>query len=166
VITDGRPNGAVELRVADNGELLVRGPEVAVGYLDATQTAEAFTADGWYRTGDLATIAADGTVAIVGRLKEIVIRGGENISTAEVEAVLERHPSIRHAVVVGEPDALMGERVVAFVASAAFDLDACRAWFEDQGVAKFKTPERVIVVGEIPLLATGKADREALKRQL
>jgi non-ribosomal peptide synthetase component E (peptide arylation enzyme) len=100
-------------------------------------------------------------------LKEIVIRGGENISTAEVEAVLERHPSIRHAVVVGEPDALMGERVVAFVeGSATFDVDACRAWFEDQGVAKFKTPERVVVVDEIPLLATGKADREALKRQL
>jgi cyclohexanecarboxylate-CoA ligase len=167
VITDGRPNGTVELRVDANGELLVRGPEVAVGYLDATQTAAAFTPDGWFRTGDLATIAADGTVAIIGRLKEIVIRGGENIATAEVEAVLERHPSIRHAVVVGEPDALMGERVVAFVeGSAAFDLDACRAWFDDQGVARFKTPERVVVVEEIPLLATGKADREALKRRL
>ena len=167
VITDGRANGAVELRVAENGELLVRGPEVAIGYLDATQTAEAFTADGWYRTGDLATIASDGTVEIVGRLKEIVIRGGENIATAEVEAVLERHPSIRHAVVMGEPDALMGERVVAFVeGSGTFDVDACRAWFEDQGVAKFKTPERVVVVDEIPLLATGKADREALKARL
>ena len=100
---------------------------------------------------------------IVGRLKDVIIRGGENISTAEVEAVLEAHPDVRHAVVVGEPDELMGERVCAFVvAGSAFDVETCRAWFAERGVARFKTPERVVAVDAIPLLATGKPDRQAL----
>ncbi len=167
IVTDGHAIGPVELRVDANGELLVRGEELFAGYLDAEQNEQAFTGDGFYRTGDLAAIAADGTVAITGRLKDIVIRGGENISVTEVEHALEAHPDVKHAVVMGEPDALMGERVVAFVeASSAFDLDACRAWFAQQGIAKFKTPERVVVLDPIPLLATGKPDREALKRLL
>jgi len=167
IITDGHAIGPVELKTDTNGELLVRGEELFAGYLDTEQNEQAFTADGFYRTGDLATIAADGTVAITGRLKDIVIRGGENISITEVEHALEAHPDVRHAVVMGEPDELMGERVVAFVeASATFDLDACRAWFAQQGIAKFKTPERVVVVESMPLLATGKPDREGLKRLL
>jgi len=164
VITDGHAIGPVELRVDTNGELLVRGPEVCVGYLDPAQTAEAFTADGWFRTGDLAAISGDGVVDIVGRVKDVIIRGGENISAAEVEAVLEAHPDVQHAVAVGEPDVLMGERVCAFVvAPRAFDLAACRAWFESKGMAKFKTPERVVVVDALPLLPTGKPDRAALR---
>ncbi|HEY5171437.1 MAG TPA: class I adenylate-forming enzyme family protein, partial [Acidimicrobiia bacterium] len=167
IITDGHAIGEVELRVDDNGELLVRGPEVCVGYLDPAQTAEAFTSDGWFRTGDLAAIGASGAIEIVGRLKDVVIRGGENISTAEVEQVLEAHPDVRHAVAVGEADPLMGERVVAFVEGAAdFDLDACRAWFVARGIARFKTPERVVVVDAIPLLATGKPDRAALRARV
>jgi cyclohexanecarboxylate-CoA ligase len=164
VITDGHPIGEIELRVDDNGELLARGPEVCVGYLDAAQNAEAFTADGWFRTGDLAAFDADGAIDIVGRLKDVIIRGGENISTAEVENVLEAHPDVRHAVAVGAADPVMGERVVAFVEGAAgFDLEMCRAWFVEQGVAKFKTPERVVVVDALPLLPTGKPDRTALR---
>jgi cyclohexanecarboxylate-CoA ligase len=173
IITDGHPIGEIEVRIDDNGELLARGPEVCVGYLDAAQTAEAFTADGWFRTGDLAAVDnrgdgdTTGTVEIVGRLKDVIIRGGENISTAEVEQVLEAHPDVRHAVAVGEPDPLMGERVVAFVeGTPAFDLDACRAWFVEQGVAKFKTPERIVVVDALPLLPTGKPDRAALKARV
>ncbi len=167
IITDGHTIGEVEVRIDDNGELLARGPEVCVGYLDAAQTAEAFTADGWFRTGDLATIDAAGAIEIVGRLKDVIIRGGENISTAEVEQVLEAHPDVRHAVAVGEPDALMGERVVAFVEGRAdFDLDACRAWFVERGVARFKTPERVVVVDALPLLPTGKPDRAALRARV
>jgi cyclohexanecarboxylate-CoA ligase len=167
IITDGRAIGEVELRIDGNGELLARGPEVCVGYLDATQTAEAFTAEGWFRTGDLAAIDAGGAIEIVGRLKDVIIRGGENISTAEVEQVLEAHPDVRHAVAVGEPDALMGERVVAFVESTNdFDLDTCRAWFVERGVARFKTPERVVVVDALPLLPTGKPDRAALRASL
>jgi acyl-CoA synthetase (AMP-forming)/AMP-acid ligase II len=163
---DGRAVGQVELRIVD-GELLARGPEVCVGYLDSAQNAGAFDADGWFHTGDLAAIDPEGWLAIVGRLKDVIIRGGENISTAEVEGELEAHADVREAVVVGVPDDLMGERVAAFVIGApSFDLDAARAWFAARGVARFKTPERVIVVDEIPTLATGKPDRDALRAQL
>jgi len=165
VITEGRAIGPVELRLDPSGELLVRGPEVCVGYLDPAHTADAFTPDGWFRTGDLATIT-DGVVEIVGRVKDVIIRGGENISAAEVEAVLEAHPNVQHAVAVGESDALMGERVCAFVvAPNGFDLAECRAWFERKGIAKFKTPERVIAVETLPLLPTGKPDRPALRER-
>ena len=167
IIADGRTIGEVEVRIDDNGELLVRGPEVCVGYLDPAETAEAFTADGWFRTGDLAATGATGAIEIVGRLKDVIIRGGENISTAEVEQVLEAHPDVRHAVAVGEADAVMGERVVAFVESApGFDLAACREWFAQRGVARFKTPERVVVVDALPLLPTGKPDRAALRARV
>jgi cyclohexanecarboxylate-CoA ligase len=166
VVSDGRAIGTVELRLDEDGELLVRGPEVCVGYLDPSHTRDAFTADGWFRTGDLATIH-DGDVEIVGRVKDVVIRGGENISAAEVEAVLEAHPDVRHAVVVGQPDELMGERVVAFVeTSASFDLETCRSWFAAQGIARYKTPERVITMDAVPLLETGKPDRAGLKARL
>jgi len=164
IVTDGHAIGPVELRIdEETRELLVRGAEICAGYLDPAQTATAFTEDGWFSTGDLATITG-GVVDIVGRLKDVIIRGGENISTAEVEAVLEAHPHVRHAVAVGEPDALMGERVVAFVqTSAPFDLEACRVWFAGRGIAKFKTPERVVVLDELPLMPTGKPDRNALR---
>ena len=163
IITDGKPIGDVELRVDATGELQVRGQELFAGYLEPAQNETAFTTDGWFRTGDLATIDETGTVEIVGRLKDVIIRGGENISIAEVEAALEAHPDVRHAVVVGEPDELMGERVCAFVvAGGSFDLETCREWFAERGVARFKTPERVVAVDAIPLLATGKPDRQAL----
>lgn len=164
VISDGRPIGSVGIDFADDGELLVRGPEVCVGYLDPAATAEAFTADGWFRTGDLARRDPDGTIALVGRKKDIVIRGGENISTAEVEAVLEAHPGVRQAVAVGIPDDRLGERVCAFVVGdPAFDLEACREWFAARGVARYKTPERVIRIDAVPVLASGKPDRASLR---
>jgi cyclohexanecarboxylate-CoA ligase len=163
---DGHAIGSVELRIVD-GELLVRGPEVCVGYLDADQNVDAFDSDGWFRTGDLATLDSAGWLRIVGRLKDVIIRGGENISTAEVEHELEAHPDVRQAVVVGFADPLMGERVAAFVVGASsFDIEAARAWFSARGVARFKTPERVIVVDALPSLATGKPDRDALREQL
>jgi acyl-CoA synthetase (AMP-forming)/AMP-acid ligase II len=162
---DGRAVGSVELRVAD-GELLVRGPEVCVGYLDDDQNADAFDADGWFHTGDLATLGS-GWLNIVGRLKDVIIRGGENISTAELEHEIEAHPDVRQAVVIGYPDPLMGERVAVFVVgSATFDVGAAQAWFAEREVARFKTPERVIIVDALPTLPTGKPDRDALRSQL
>ena len=96
----------------------------------------------------------------------MIIRGGENISASEVEAALEAHPDVRHAVAVGYPDALMGERVAAFVESAApFGLEECRRWFSSRGIATFKTPERVVRLERLPLLGSGKADRAALRRR-
>jgi acyl-CoA synthetase (AMP-forming)/AMP-acid ligase II len=172
--TDGRSTGAARLRVSDPesgaqraagevGELWLRGPELFVGYADADQTDDAIT-QGWFRTGDLATVDEDGWLTIVGRIKDVIIRGGENISTAEVESVLERHPDVRHAVAVGYPDDRLGERVCAFVvASEPFDLATCQDWFERSGLARFKTPERVIQLDELPLLAAGKPDRATLR---
>ncbi|HKY17051.1 MAG TPA: AMP-binding protein [Microthrixaceae bacterium] len=177
---DGRAAGAIRMRTVDPatgadvaggepGELWLRGPELFVGYTDPGRTADAVVGD-WFRTGDLATIDRDGWLRIVGRIKDIIIRGGENISAAEVEGVLEAHAAVRQAVAVGYPDDRLGERVCAFVVLAdgdGFDLDECRQWFEARGITKFKWPERVEVVDEMPVLASsGKADRAALRRSL
>jgi len=174
--TDGHPTGAARLRVSDPdsgrerapgeaGELWLRGPELFVGYSDPVATKASITR-GWFRTGDLATVDADGWLTIVGRIKDIIIRGGENIAAAEVERTLEAHPDVRHAVAVGYPDARLGERVCAFVvADASFDLGACRSWFEHEGVARYKTPERVVHVDELPVLGPGKPDRAALRER-
>ena len=164
---DGHAIGAVELRVVD-GELLVRGPEVCVGYLDAAQNADAFDADGWFHTGDLATLDCAAWLTIVGRLKDVIIRGGENISTAEVEHELEAHPDVRQAVVVGYPDDLMGERVAAFVVARR---TVRRGRGPRRGSRRAasrasRRPERVIVVDALPTLPTGKPDRDALRSQL
>jgi cyclohexanecarboxylate-CoA ligase len=168
--TDGRPTGEVELRISsrdvesDAGELWVRGPELFVGYADSTQTRAAHARGGWFRTGDLETIDDDGWLTVVGRIKDVVIRGGENISVTEVEGVLEAHPAVRQAVVVGYPDDVLGERVAAFVvADGTFDLAATRAWFTERGVTRFKTPERVLQLDAVPTLAAGKPDRAALR---
>ena len=172
--TDGRVTSAARLRVSDPelgvalgagepGELWLRGPELFVGYSDPVATRDAI-AHGWFRTGDLATVDADGWLTIVGRIKDIIIRGGENIAAAEVERTLEAHPDVRHAVAVGYPDDRLGERVCAFVVAAPeFDLDACRSWFAREGVARYKTPERIIHVDELPVLGPGKPDRAALR---
>lgn len=163
-LTDGRPVGDAEVQLGGEDELLVRGPELFAGYADEAQTRAAVTRGGWFRTGDKATIDGDGYVTIVGRLKDIVIRGGENISVAEIEAVLEAHPAVRQAVAVGVPDHRLGERLAAFVVTTKpFDLDACRAWFESQGVARYKTPEQIVRLDRLPTLAAGKPDRSTLK---
>ncbi|MDW3219754.1 MAG: AMP-binding protein [Acidimicrobiales bacterium] len=163
--TDGRAFGDAELRVDEHGELWVRGPELARGYLDPARTADAFV-DGWFRTGDLATLD-DGWLTITGRLGDRIIRGGENISASEVEQHLEAHPAVHHATAVAEPDERLGERVAAFViAPEGFDLDTCRAWFADRGAARYTTPERIEIVDEFPVLASGKVDRAALVARL
>ena len=151
--------------LAPNGELLVRGPEVCVGYLDPRDNDDAFTADGWFRTGDLATID-DGQIEIVGRTKDVIIRGGENISTAEVEARARSPPGgpargRRRLSRRADGRAARGVRRHRRDRSTS---TTRRAWFAERGVAKFKTPERVLVVPELPLLATGKPDRAALRR--
>ncbi len=174
--TDGRATGAARLRVSDpdtgrersSGEPASCGSggrSCSSGYADAAATRESI-ARGWFRTGDLATVDADGWLTIVGRIKDIIIRGGENIAAAEVERVLEAHPDVRHAVAVGYPDDRLGERVCVFVVtSAPFDLAICRDWFEHEGVARYKTPERVITVDDLPVLGPGKPDRAALRRR-
>ena len=171
--TDGRAVGSVELRIADPdtgrqvaqgqpGELLLRGPELFCGYADPAQTRAAM-ARGWFRTGDLATLDAEGWLTIIGRHKDLIIRGGENIVPAEVERVLEAHPAIDQAVVVGYADDRLGQRVAACViAHGPFGLAQCQDWFATQGIARFKTPEMLVAVDRLPLLSLGKPDRNAV----
>jgi acyl-CoA synthetase (AMP-forming)/AMP-acid ligase II len=176
--TDGRAVGDVVIRITDpltgrarragqEGEVWIRGPELFAGYSDAAETAASMHR-GWFRSGDLGVLDEQGWLAITGRIKELIIRGGENISSSEVERALEMHPGIRQAVVVGRPDDRLGERVVAFVVGAragadVIDVAECRRWFAEHGVARFKTPELVVQLDEVPLLAAGKPDRSALK---
>jgi cyclohexanecarboxylate-CoA ligase len=174
--TDGRSTGDVEIRITDpvtsravpageRGEVWLRGPELFAGYADPAQTAAA-THRGWFRTGDLGVLDADGWLTIVGRLKDIIIRGGENIAAGEVEVHLEAHPAVRHAVAVGYPDDRLGERVCAFVvADGSFDLAEAQRWFAERGVAKFKWPERVVQIDELPVIVAGKPDRQRLRER-
>jgi len=174
--TDGRALGDVELEVHDPetsarlgpggvGEIWLRGPELFAGYVDPDATARVLSARGrWFRTGDVGVLDEEGWLRVVGRLSDIIIRAGENISASEVEAVLEAHPDVRHAVAVAVADPEVGERVAAFVeATTPFDLEACRAWFSARGVTRFKTPEMVIQLDALPVLAAGKPDRSTMR---
>lgn len=175
--TDGRAVCGVELRVVapgtgrrlpqgHAGELWVRGPGVCAGYL-GTQPGDSFTTDGWFRTGDLARLDAEGWLTVVGRHRDVIIRGGENIVAAEVEAALERHPAVDRAVAVGVPHDRLGEVVAAAIAAEdSFDLDACRAWFAESGVARFKTPAHLLHLTDLPQLGSGKPDRRAVRELL
>ncbi len=160
---DGHVIGDAELRIRE-GELQVRGPELFAGYLSDEQTISVMTSDGWFRTGDLAQINADGWLTITGRIKDVIIRGGENISVREVEDILLAHPEISETIVVGVPHERLGEQVAAIVVSSAdFTVDDCRRWFAEHEIARFKTPERVLRVEQLPRLPSGKIDREHLK---
>jgi acyl-CoA synthetase (AMP-forming)/AMP-acid ligase II len=172
-----RPGPGVEVRIVGTdgrpcprgteGELRLRGPQRFAGYLEAELDADGLDGDGFVRTGDLAVVDDGGLVRITGRLKEIVVRNGENISVAEVEAALATHPAIADVAVVGLPDRRQGERCCA-VLSLAPGADAptpadlsehCRA----AGLARFKAPEQVHVVPGLPRNAMGKLQRQDLR---
>ncbi len=165
----GRPVPGVEIRVVDDdgralpagqeGELLIRTPAVMNGYLgsSADETKTVLT-DGWFRTGDLARVTPDGYVAIVGRTRERIKRGGYSIFPAEVEAALLTHPAVAEAAVVGVPDDALGEEIAAFVAlkpGSSAGADELIAWCRER-LAAFKYPRRVSFVGALPRSATGK----------
>jgi acyl-CoA synthetase (AMP-forming)/AMP-acid ligase II len=175
--TDGRPVSGVELRVVDEagglcgpeveGELRVRGPMLFAGYVDSTLDADAFDDEGWLRTGDLGVVDADGYVRVTGRLKEIIIRKGENISAREVQEVLLLAPSVRDVVVVGIPDPERGEMACAFVVPSDPEspptLPALAALCADLGLARYKVPERLVIVEALPRNPTGKVLRDVLR---
>ncbi len=177
--TDGPLIGAAELRIVDPttltdvepgapGELLARGPEMFVGYLDPTLDAEAFTGGGWFRTGDLAVYDGE-YLTIVDRLKDIIIRGGENISAQEVEAALVTHPTITEAACVALPDPVMGEKVCAFVIPSPGSvpvLESLRAHLTERGLARFKLPERLEIRKVLPRTASGKVQKSPLREEL
>ncbi len=113
--TDGHPLPGVELRLADDGEILSRGPDCFVGYTDAALTARVFDAEGWYHTGDVGTLDGDGYLTITDRISDVIIRGGENISAAEIEELLAGMDGVAEVCVVAEPDARLGEHAAAVV---------------------------------------------------
>ncbi|WP_130796407.1 class I adenylate-forming enzyme family protein [Streptomyces otsuchiensis] len=181
-VVAGRPDPKVtEIRITDPatheplaagevGEIVSRGPMSPMCYVGAPELDARYRApDGWVRTGDLGTLDEGGLLRVVGRLKDIVIRGGVNISPAEVERGLASHPDIRDAVCVGVPDALMGERlaICAVVREGrTVDLDSVGRHLADLGVERRKHPEHLLLLEEMPLNPAGKPDRAALRARV
>jgi cyclohexanecarboxylate-CoA ligase len=172
--TDGRPLPAGRVRVrgddgrareAGEGELEAIAPEMFLGYLDPTLDEAAFTEDGWFRTGDLASIDDDGYVTIRGRTKDIIVRGGENISAREVEDVLFEHPKVEQVAVVGLTDEVMGQRACAFVVPGdeAPSLAELTEFLSTRGLARQKAPERLEIVDALPVTASGKVQKHRLR---
>jgi acyl-CoA synthetase len=177
--TDGRVQPGTQVRIVDEmdrvlpvgseGEILVCGPELFIGYTDPLLNAQAFTSDGWFRTGDIGKLDAANCLTITDRKKDIVIRGGENISSQEVERVLATHPAVRDVAIVARHDARYGETVCAVVvlhAGAELDLPAVQTHFAKAGVARQKTPESLWLVADLPRTASGKVRKGDLRAQV
>jgi acyl-CoA synthetase (AMP-forming)/AMP-acid ligase II len=178
--TDGRVMSGSEIEIRDsdgrcvpNGEpggIHTRGPELFAGYTDASLTAEAIDTEGWYDTGDTGFLDQEGYLTITDRKKDIIIRGGENISAAEVEELLSRIAGVGEVAVVSAPDARYGERGAAIVRllpdARRFDLDAVRAHLEQSGLARQKWPEEVRFVADFPRTASGKIQKNVLRSWL
>lgn len=136
------------------------------GYLDPTLDADAFDEDGWFRTGDLGVIDADGFVSITGRLKDIIIRKGENISAKEIEDLLFAHPAVADVAVVGLPDAASGEIACAVVVTnegATLGFDDMVAFLKDAELSRHKIPERLEIVDALPRNPSGKVLKKDLR---
>ena len=173
--TDGRPVGNSEIVLhPDTGELLVTGPEMFAGYVDSEETAAAtstYEGRDWFHTGDLGEIGSGGSLRITGRIKDTIIRAGENIAAAEIESALTEHPDVAAAAAIGISHDVKGEIVCAIVQlvqgvpSSAFGLKECSTLFSELGIPKYRTPERLEILGSLPLLASGKVDKAALLAQ-
>ena len=159
-------DGGADLPAGETGEILLRGPSVMAGYLDdPAATAQALSADGWLRTGDLGVLDERGVLRIVGRSKDMFIVGGFNAYPAEIENHLLRHPDVRQAAVVGVPDRRLGEVGMAFVVTRSGDPEAgaaILAWCRDQ-MANYKVPRAIEIVDELPVNATGKIEKNVLR---
>ena len=166
--TEGRPTAGVELRIVD-GEIRVKAPQLFAGYVDVALDAAAFDEDGFFRTGDLGHLDGAGFVVITGRLKDVIIRKGENISAKEVEDLLYRHPKVADVAVIGLPDPSLGERCCAVVQPAdAADpptLDDIGAFLRGEGLMVQKVPEQLEVVDQIPRNPAGKILKHDLRER-
>jgi acyl-CoA synthetase (AMP-forming)/AMP-acid ligase II len=159
------PDGA-DRPVGVDGEVVVRGPDQFVGYQDPALNVDAFTADGWFRTGDLGRLDAEGRLSITDRIMDVSIRGGETISSGQVEEVLNAHPAVAEGAVLAAPDARYGDVVAAVVVlrpGCDLDLDGLRAHFAQSGLARQKTPERLVVVDALPRTSLGKVRKAELR---
>ena len=175
--TDGKPVVDCEVRIVGldgapagpdaEGEIRVRGPMVFRGYTEPALTAEAFDADGFFRTGDLGKLRADGHVVVTGRLKDVIVRKGENISAKEIEDLLYTHPKVQDVAVIGLPDPARGERVCAVVLTVAgaepLAFDELTAFCRDAGLMTQKIPEQLELRDDMPRAATGKIVKTKLR---
>lgn len=182
VSSDGRPAlSGVEIRLASatspagpeetDGEILYRGPGCMLGYWnDPERTAAAIDPHNWYHSGDLAKPVGDGYLRVTGRIKDLVIRGGTNISAREVEEHLDAHPKVRASAVVGYPDARLGEKACAFVVAATDGpptlAELAHFLRDERRIAVHKIPERLEIVGELPIGATGKVQKFQLRARI
>ncbi|TWH47882.1 medium-chain fatty-acid--CoA ligase [Sporomusa sp. KB1] len=179
--TDGVPVPSVEIKVVDasrqlvpagmEGEEASRGPNVFMGYLKEPElTAGVFDEEGWYYSGDLCTLDEDGYIRITGRKKDVIIRGGENISSVEIENILLQIPNVYEAGVVSMPDERLGERICAYLVlkdvTNGLTLDSVKAFFEEKRVAKCKYPERLEIVSSLPRSAAGKIQKFVLRQDI
>ncbi|EPE6241865.1 medium-chain fatty-acid--CoA ligase [Escherichia coli] len=179
--TDGYAAAGVEIKVVDDarktlppgceGEEASRGPNVFMGYFDEPElTARALDEEGWYYSGDLCRMDEAGYIKITGRKKDIIVRGGENISSREVEDILLQHPKIHDACVVAMPDERLGERSCAYVVLKAphhsLSLEDVVTFFSRKRVAKYKYPEHIVVIEKLPRTASGKIQKFLLRKDI
>ncbi|ENK6569905.1 medium-chain fatty-acid--CoA ligase [Shigella flexneri] len=179
--TDGYAAAGVEIKVVDDarktlppgceGEEASRGPNVFMGYFDEPElTARALDEEGWYYNGDLCRMDEAGYIKITGRKKDIIVRGGENISSREVEDILLQHPKIHDACVVAMPDERLGERSCAYVVLKAphhsLSLEEMAAFFSRKRVAKYKYPEHIVVIEKLPRTASDKIQKFLLRKDI
>jgi 2,3-dihydroxybenzoate-AMP ligase len=156
-----------EVPVNTEGELIVKGPSIFFGYLNnPEENARAFTKEGYFITGDRAVIDENGYFRITGRSKDIIIRGGENISPADIEVMIREHPKVEDIAVIGIPDEEFGERVCAYIKTkgdTTISLSDITGFLSEQGASVLQLPERVEIIDNIPLTNIGKPDKKALK---
>jgi acyl-CoA synthetase (AMP-forming)/AMP-acid ligase II len=178
----GRPGPGVELRITGDdgrvlppgeaGEVRVRAAQVCAGYWDDPEATAAAMVDGWLRTGDIGVLDDDQLLTIVDRAKDIIVTGGENVASREVEDVIGRHPLVGRVAVIGIPDDHWGEAVCAVVvvrADAEHDPTTTAADIRARagtGLARFKVPKRVVFVDELPVNAGGKVIKAELRRRV
>ena len=165
--SSGRPSPGTEVRISPENEIQVRGVPVFAGYLDDEEaTRQAFTADGWFRSGDLGEMDAAGNVAITGRTKDVINRGGVKFNPAEVEMLLDSHPKVLQSAIVPMPDPILGEKACAFITlknAQEISLQEIVEYLLAKNIAKNKLPEKLVVVAEMPLTPTRKIIKGKLK---
>jgi len=159
-----------QLPAGSSGELLIKGPGVFTGYYkNPEENQKAFTADGFFKTGDVAKIDKEGYITLTGRIKEMINRGGESISAVEIERLISDHPGVQFVAVVPMPDKDLGERACAYVQAlpgVSLDFEAIIAFLKSRHVSVLLLPERIEFVEEIPLTKAGKMDKQALVKDI
>jgi non-ribosomal peptide synthetase component E (peptide arylation enzyme) len=176
LFTVGKACGGTEIRVVDDageelprgeiGEIWGRGPGCSSGYYkDPEATWQAWTKDGWFRLGDLGKVDDQGNITVVGRKKDMIIRGGQNIYPVEIENLLFTHPKVLDVAVVGMPDPVMGEKACAYIVPRPgqdLSFDETVSFLKNKGIATYKLPERLEIIDRLPMVGGQKVDKRRL----